>query len=444
MFEFLKKKLKQAVENVKNTFGKKEEIKKEVLPIEPVKPEEEKVAEEIKKEVLEELAPTTPPDIGKEPEFIEEQFKEEEKEIAKEVQEEVKKEEEKKVEKALEKVETKTEELEEEVKKVTQAIKESHKKKESLFKKIQKAIVGEKKPEAKPSFAEKISKAIFEKKLSEQEFEAVFRDLEISLLEANIAFEVVQLVKENLKQKFVNQSVKRGKVEEIILNTIKDTFKEIMAEKDQNEIISVINENKKLGNPTKFLFLGVNGVGKTTSLAKMVRWLQKNGYSCVIAASDTFRAASIEQLEKHAEKLGVKVIKHQYGADPAAVAFDAVAYAKAHKIDCVLIDSAGRQHSNQNLMDELHKLKRVAKPDFTIFVADAMTGNDAVEQAREFAQKVGYDFSILAKADVDQKGGAILSVSYVSQKPIAFLGIGQDYEDLEPFKKEKILEKLLR
>lgn len=176
----------------------------------------------------------------------------------------------------------------------------------------------------------------------------------------------------------------------------------------------------------------------------MVKWLQKNGYSTVIAASDTFRAASIEQLEKHAERLGVKVIKHKYGADPAAVAFDAIEYAKAHKIDCVLIDSAGRQHSNTNLMDELKKLKRVAKPTFTIFVADALTGNDAVEQAREFSEKIGYDFSILAKADVDQKGGAILSVSYISKKPIAFLGVGQDYADLEPFNKEKILEKLIK
>ena len=209
------------------------------------------------------------------------------------------------------------------------------------------------------------------------------------------------------------------------------------------EIIKKIEENKSKGEPTKILFLGVNGVGKTTSLAKMCYWLQSKGYSVVISASDTFRAASIEQLEIHANKLGVKVIKHEYGADPAAVAYDAIEYAKAHKIDVVLIDSAGRQHSNTNLMDELAKIKRVAKPDFTIFVADALTGNDAVEQAKEFG-KIGFDAIILGKADVDQKGGAILSVSYVSGKPILFLGVGQDYKDLEPFDKEKLLDKLLK
>ena len=205
----------------------------------------------------------------------------------------------------------------------------------------------------------------------------------------------------------------------------------------------MIDENKKTGKPTIFLFLGVNGVGKTTTLAKFARRLIDKGYSCVIAASDTFRAASIEQLEIHAKNLGIRLIKHQYGADAAAVAYDAIEYAKAHGIDCVLIDSAGRQHTSTNLMDELAKIKRVSKPDFTIFVADSMTGNDAIEQAREFKDKVGYDFSILTKTDVDEKGGAILSVGFVSKKPIAFLGNGQGYDDLVPFKKDEIINKLI-
>ena len=283
---------------------------------------------------------------------------------------------------------------------------------------------------------------IFEKKLSEEEFEKFFKNLEISFLEANIAYEVIQLIKEKLKKELVNNPVKRGKVEEKIMNTIKETFREILLEMNPQDIINKIEENKKEGFPTKILFLGVNGVGKTTSLAKMCHWLQKKGYSIVIAASDTFRAASIEQLEIHAKNLGVKLIKHQYGADPAAVAYDAIEYAKAHHIDVVLIDSAGRQHSNTNLMDELAKIKRVAKPDFTIFVADALTGNDAVEQAKEFG-KIGYDAIILGKVDVDTKGGAILSVSYISGKPILFLGVGQGYDDLEPFDKEKLINRLI-
>jgi len=455
MFEFLKKKIKQSIEDVKKALtSKKEESPKEVLPLEPINSEEEKVAEEIEKEVLQEEATRLPEtDNVTEPEYIEEPLTEEEKEVAIEIPKEIKEEEKKETEQVLEKVEEKAEELKEEINEIKHEVKEVHKKKESLFKKITKAITGEKKKRLLPvteevknpaGFAEKISKAIFEKKLSESEFEKIFRDLEISLLEANIAFEVIQLLKENLKKRFVDQQIKRGKVEEIILKTIEETFREILAEKNPKEIEHTIKENRKEGKPTSFLFLGVNGVGKTTSLAKMVKWLHNKEYSVVIAASDTFRAASIEQLEKHAESLGVKVIKHKYGADPAAVAFDAIEYAKAHKIDCVLIDSAGRQHSNTNLMDELHKLKRVAKPSFTIFVADAMTGNDAVEQAREFSEKVGYDFSILAKADVDHKGGAILSVSYISKKPIAFLGVGQSYDDLEVFDKEKVLEKLIK
>jgi fused signal recognition particle receptor len=461
MFEFLKKKIKKSIDDVKKAFTSKEEKPTaEVRPLEPVRPEEEKVAEEIEKEVLAEEATEAqpkPPDEAAEQQALEEPLTKEEQKVAVEVPSEIVEEEKKEIKHALEKVETKTEEMKEEVKEVKRAIIESHKKKESIFKKITKAITGEKKKEAptpakevpavrkqETGFAEKISKAIFEKKLSESEFEKIFRDLEISLLEANIAFEVIQLLKKNLKDKFVDHQVKRGKVEEIIMDTIGKTFKDILIEKDPNEILHTIKENKKEGKPTSFLFLGVNGVGKTTSLAKMTKWLQKNDHSVVIAASDTFRAASIEQLEKHAENLGVKVIKHKYGADPAAVAFDAIEYAKAHKIDCVVIDSAGRQHSNTNLMDELRKLKRVAKPTFTIFIADALTGNDAVEQAREFSEKIGYDFSILAKADVDQKGGAILSVSYISKKPIAFLGVGQSYNDLEPFDKEKVLEKLLK
>jgi len=403
MFEFLKKKLKKSIDDIKTAITVKKEEIIETPPIEPIKPQEEEVAEEIIKEVLEEEIEEKiiVPDIELKPEIVEETPKKEEITITEDAKPE--------------------------------------KKKESIFQKISKAIGGE-----KPKFAEKISRAILEKKLSEPEFENIFKELEISLLEANIAFEVIQLIKENLKKQFVNQHVKRGKVEETILKTIESTFREILSEKNPKDIEDKINENKKLRKPTAFLFLGVNGVGKTTSLAKMVKWLQNNNYTCVIAASDTFRAASIEQLEKHAEKLGVKVIKHQYGADPAAVAFDAIEYAKAHGINCVLIDSAGRQHSNTNLMDELHKLRRVAKPDFTIFVADSLTGNDAVEQAREFSERIGYDFSILAKADVDHKGGAILSVSYISKKPIAFLGIGQAYEDFEPFEKEKILAKLIK
>ncbi|MCD6576119.1 MAG: signal recognition particle-docking protein FtsY [Nanoarchaeota archaeon] len=425
MFDFLKKKLKESIEGIKKAFKEEEEQPKEELQKEELKEEIEEV-EELKEEVEEKPAETKEEKIAKEAE----------EEVLEEVEEELKEEAEE-----IEERESEKEKVEEEKKQ--EVVEEKPKEKKGFFAKIFGKKREEKQKEEKPKKEKKPFIPILEKKLSEEEFENFFRKLEISFLEANIAYEVIQLIKEELKKELVDNPIKRGKVEETILNTIKQTFEKILLEMNPEEIIKKIEENKSKGEPTKILFLGVNGVGKTTSLAKMCYWLQSKGYSVVISASDTFRAASIEQLEIHANKLGVKVIKHEYGADPAAVAYDAIEYAKAHKIDVVLIDSAGRQHSNTNLMDELAKIKRVAKPDFTIFVADALTGNDAVEQAKEFG-KIGFDAIILGKADVDQKGGAILSVSYVSGKPILFLGVGQDYKDLEPFDKEKLLDKLLK
>ena len=478
MFDFLKKKLKESVDSLKNIFKKP----KEVAPakeIEPVSEAEKEVMEEIKEEVKEELREEKSEETAKEEET--KQIVEEIKEVEKEAE---------KVEEKLEKIEEKEDfdtakKLRELAAKAKEALKglgeerveeqkpaeepklekkeepkpekkvgffgrlfgKKEKKPEQLKKEEPKheeakPVEALKPAEKKPEEKKGLFAGLFEKTLNAEEFEKFFATLEISLLEANLAYEVTQLLKKKLSDEMVGTKIPRGKGEEILFKTIEDTFRGILYEKHPDEILKFINENKAKGEPTKFLFLGVNGVGKTTTLAKMCHWLKDKGYSVVISASDTFRAASIEQLEKHASKLGVDVIKHKYGGDPAAVAFDAIEHAKSKKIDIVLIDSAGRQHTSANLMDELKKLKRVAKPDFSIFVADAMTGNDAVEQAREFGEQIGFDFSILGKADVDQKGGAILSVSYVSSKPIAFLGTGQEYKDLEPFDKEKLLKRI--
>lgn len=466
MFGFLKKKIKDSIESIKKVFKEEEEIitekpgeeveelKKETKAEKQIIEEEEiKVDEEIKelKEELKEAPPEEKPEIAEE--IVEEEEKlevlEEKEEIIKETEKF-----EKGAEKEIEETKKKEEELIAPIPEERKIVVEEPEPKpvvtakpEGFFAKIfkkkkPKEEIKKKEPEKiAPSFAEKISAAILEKKLSEEEYERFFRDFEISMMESNIAYEVIQILRDKLKEELVEKAVKRGKVDETISKTIEETFRTILIEQSPEIVLQKLEESKKNGIPTKILFLGVNGVGKTTSLAKLCHWIQKMGYSTVLAASDTFRAASIEQLEKHASNLGVKVIKHKYGADPAAVAFDAIEHAKAQKINCVLIDSAGRQHTNQNLMDELAKLKRVAKPDFTIFVADALTGNDAVEQAREFG-KIGFDSIILGKADVDQKGGAILSVSYVSGKPILFLGMGQSYEDLEAFDKEKVIKKI--
>jgi fused signal recognition particle receptor len=170
----------------------------------------------------------------------------------------------------------------------------------------------------------------------------------------------------------------------------------------------------------------------------------KHGYSVVLACADTYRAGSIEQLEEHARRLGVRIIKHAYGADPAAVAFDAISHAKAHGINVVLIDTAGRIQTDKNLMAELTKVKRVVKPDLTVLTVDSLTGNDAVTQAEEFHKTVGIDGTILTKVDADVKGGSALSVTYVTKKPILFIGTGQRYDDLEEFKPEQFTQMILK
>jgi len=195
--------------------------------------------------------------------------------------------------------------------------------------------------------------------------------------------------------------------------------------------------------PFVVMFVGVNGTGKTTTIAKLAYHLQKKGYTTVVAAADTFRAGAIEQLEKHAEKVGFKLIKHSPGADPAAVAFDAVEHAQARGRDVVLIDTAGRMQTNQNLMDQMKKIKRVAKPNLTLYIGDALAGNDAIEQAKQFHEAVGIDGIVLTKIDADAKGGAALSMAKTIGKPVVFVNLGQEYEDIRPFDTKWMVDRIL-
>jgi len=292
-------------------------------------------------------------------------------------------------------------------------------------------------PEEKGGIFAALKDTIFKTSISEEKFEELFWDLEVVLLENNVAVEVIDLIKTNLKKELVQKKILRGKVEDIIIKTLQKSVDETFSV-PQIDFIKKVKEKQ----PFVIVFVGINGSGKTTTIAKMVQKLKDNKLSCVIAAADTFRAAAIQQLEEHANKLKVKMIKHDYGSDPAAVGFDAIKYAKAHNVDCVLIDTAGRLHSNTNLMDEMKKIIRVTNPDLKLFIGEAITGNDCVEQARRFNETIGIDGIILAKADVDDKGGAALSVSYVTQKPILYFGTGQEYKDLEAFDKGKMLERL--
>src|SRR3989338_1242644 len=292
-------------------------------------------------------------------------------------------------------------------------------------------------PEEKQSFLGKVKTSLTTKKISAEKFEELFWDLELALLENNVSVEVIEKIKEDLKVELVDKPLPRD-VPQKIEETLRRTLTEILT----FEKIDLLQKAREKDKPLVIAFFGINGTGKTTSIAKLAHYFQKNKLSVVLAACDTFRAAAIQQLEEHADKLGVKIIKHDYGSDAAAVAFDAVKYAEKNKIKVVLLYTAGRLHSNTNLMQELEKIIRVAKPDFKIFVGESITGNDCIEQAKQFNDLVEMDGAILTKADVDEKGGAPLSISYTIKKPILFFGMGQKYEDLEEFDAEMILKRL--
>lgn len=270
-----------------------------------------------------------------------------------------------------------------------------------------------------------------------EHIEEIFNELELVLLENNVALEVVDKIKENLIKDLEGLEVKRGKIEKTVSETLRKSISDVLLDSP-----NLIKEIKGKKGVYTIVFFGINGSGKTTSIAKLASKLQKEKISCVFAAADTFRAAAIQQLEKHGENLKIPVIKQNYGSDPAAVAFDAKKYAEKNKIKCVLIDTAGRMYTKENLLKQMEKIIRVSQPDKKIFVGESITGNDMVEQAKTFNDAMKIDGIILSKADVDEKGGTALSISQVTGKPIYFLGVGQKYEDLQEFKKETILKKL--
>jgi fused signal recognition particle receptor len=271
----------------------------------------------------------------------------------------------------------------------------------------------------------------------EGKIEDILWALELILLESDVAQPVIEKIKVQIKKELAAQKIGRD-VKNAVEKALKNAISEVLVSNTIN-FDNVINQE---GKPVKIMFVGVNGSGKTTVIAKIAYLLKEKGLSCVLAASDTFRAGAIEQIAVHAEKLGVKLIKHQSGSDPAAVAYDAVEHARARKKDVVLIDTAGRMQTNVNLMDEMKKIKRIAAPDLVVFVGDALTGNDAVNQASAFNDAVGIDAVVLTKIDADAKGGAALSVAYTIGKPIMFLGTGQEYKDLIAFNPEWMVNRL--
>ncbi len=280
--------------------------------------------------------------------------------------------------------------------------------------------------------------------LKGKDLDNVLDEFQLSLIENDVAVSAADFISNELKQKlkdlqFARFTDPRTRVKVIL----QEVLLSLLQRAGQLDIFALIDKKKSIGEPAVLVFIGINGTGKTTSIAKLAYVLQKKGRTVILAASDTYRSGSIEQLEEHARRIGVRVIKHQYGADPAAVAFDAVNYAKAHRINAVLIDTAGRMQNNKNLLEEMRKIVRVTSPDLTILVVDALTGNDAVEQGKVFSEAVKIDGIILAKLDADVKGGSAISLSYIMGKPVAMVGTGQKYDDLEPFQAEAIVKNLI-
>ncbi|MBS7609941.1 signal recognition particle-docking protein FtsY [Candidatus Bathyarchaeota archaeon] len=283
--------------------------------------------------------------------------------------------------------------------------------------------------------------------LSPKELEEAVEEFKLSLLESDVALAVAERVGERLKEKLSVIKIRRfGDNREVIKEAMKATVLELLETPGKRDLEALIKGRRVAGNgcpPFVIVFVGVNGSGKTLTIAKVASYLQRQGFTVALACADTFRAGAIEQLEILASRLGVKAIRHRYGGDAAAVVFDAIQYAKAHGIDVVLVDTAGRMQTRRNLMEEMQKIVRIAKPDLTVFVGDALTGNDAINQAEEFSKYVPIDGAILTKMDADAKGGSAISIVQILKKPILFLGVGSNLDDLEPFDPKAFVDRII-
>jgi len=301
----------------------------------------------------------------------------------------------------------------------------------SLFEKLRESLGG---------FVTKITTT----ELTPESLRPLLWDFKLTLVENDVALPVAEHICAEIEKKLEGVKVKRLEDRrEIVEKALRQVLLETLTVEEGKDLVEIVEKKRKVKEPCIIVFVGINGSGKTTSIAKVAKLLMKRSYSVILACGDTYRAGSIEQLEEHAKRLGVRMIKHQYGSDAAAVAYDAVSYAKTRGINAVLIDTAGRMQTDLNLMMEMEKIVRVVAPDMVLFVGDALTGNDAVAQAQEFGKFVHISGSILAKVDADAKGGAAISITHVTKKPILFLGTGQKYENLEPFKPEFLVDRIL-
>ena len=303
------------------------------------------------------------------------------------------------------------------------------------------SVLPSKEKKEKVAFSAKIRSLVKDREvhISEKKIEGPLQELEIVLLENDVALQTVDAISGQMRSELTGSTKKIGtSVDTMVMDALRDALLDVLG--DGFSLSSYIDTHE---HPVKVLFTGVNGAGKTTTIAKVAAYLKSEGYSVVIGSGDTFRAGANEQMQTHADRVGVKVIRHQEGADPSAVLYDAVEYAKAHDIDVVLADTAGRFHNRANLMNQLAKIKRVFRPDIVAYVDEAVAGNDAVIRAEEFNNAVGTDVVVLTKADMDTKGGAAISIAHTIGRPIMFLGTGQEYSNIIPFEPAALVSDLL-
>jgi fused signal recognition particle receptor len=285
---------------------------------------------------------------------------------------------------------------------------------------------------------------ISQKELSDKAIEQILDDFLLILVENDVAYSVAKQICDNLHEKIKATQFRRfSDSAEPAKEVLREVLLDLLKGSGEESFYKVLNETREQHRPAIILFVGVNGTGKTSSIAKIAHLLLRKGFSVVVAAADTYRTGSIEQIEEHARRIGIKTIKHDYGADAAAVAFDAANYATAHGINVVLIDTAGRMQTNKNLLEEMKKIARVAKPNLTILVVDSLTGNDAVEQGKTFANAVNIDGVMLTKLDADTKGGSAISMAAIIGKPILFATVGQNYEDLVSFEPDQMVSRII-
>jgi fused signal recognition particle receptor len=291
----------------------------------------------------------------------------------------------------------------------------------------------------KNSFSTFVKKTLDEKKL-----ENSIVDLKLLLVSNDVALDTADEICKKIIDSYKGEQVGRfSSTKKMLFETLKEVVTEILTPEREIDLIQLIKTKNSENLPFVIVFLGVNGTGKTTTMAKVANFIKKYNITSVAAAADTFRAGAIEQLTYHMNKVGIRVIKHEYKSDPASVCFDAIDHAKAKGINVVLIDTAGRQVTDKNLMIEMQKIVRISQPDLIIFVGDSLAGNDALFQAKEFKKNVGIDANILTKLDADAKGGAALSISYETKAPIIFIGVGQGYDDLEQFNRDLFIANIV-